>query len=191
MKPVVLSSFQEGKLLLTCLSMINWNLSARTKQPRGNKASILTVGSEADHPVDPAVHLRPDLTPHLRGMTPPREKPFHLHVQSHPWPPRLTGLNFTFSEIYKCLFLDLKTLCFPGQTPMVCGAYRVQLVTWVIISSNSVSHGGCSTIKGSYFPSRVKMQEEQIFVNTSNLERPLSIPLLSLYFYLETTLYIL
>lgn len=74
---------------------------------------------------------------------------------------------------------------------MVCGAYRVQLVTWVIISSNSVSHGGCSTIKGSYFPSRVKMQEEQIFVNTSNLERPLSIPLLSLYFYLETTLYIL
>lgn len=33
MKSVVLSSFQEGKLLLTFLSMTNWNLSARTRQP--------------------------------------------------------------------------------------------------------------------------------------------------------------
>ena len=33
MKSVVLSSFQEGKLLLTFLSMTNWNLSVLTRQP--------------------------------------------------------------------------------------------------------------------------------------------------------------
>lgn len=34
MKPAMLSSLQEGKVLLTFLSMINWNFSVRTKQPR-------------------------------------------------------------------------------------------------------------------------------------------------------------
>lgn len=41
MKPVMPSSFQEGKLLLIFLSMTNWNLSTRTRQPGGRKFSIV------------------------------------------------------------------------------------------------------------------------------------------------------
>lgn len=68
MKPVMLSSFQEGKLLLTSLSMTNWNLSARTKQPRRREFSILTrgencgMGSEADCPAGLDAQNKPDLT---------------------------------------------------------------------------------------------------------------------------------
>lgn len=61
----MLSSFQDGKLLLTFLSMTNWNRSARTKQPRGKKFSVWqeekTVEWEAKQTILPVLLPNLDL----------------------------------------------------------------------------------------------------------------------------------
>lgn len=65
MKPVMFSSLQEGKLLLTFLSMTSWNFSVRTKQPREREFSVLTrgMGNEGDRPAGLTTRPRPELLP--------------------------------------------------------------------------------------------------------------------------------